>query len=125
MQPSRKRFSSRPDSSSSVSGGIRLWNSSSITTLRDAARIAGLVAGVSRNPDDQQDINADERSAYRELINSLQLENNELEEIEFSVRQELTEGKSLLQIIGDALFGKGSWPDQDILLKTPEIPGLG
>ena len=90
-----------------------------------AARIAGLVAGVSRNPDDQQDINADERSAYRELINSLQLENNELEEIEFSVRKELTEGKSLLQIIGDALFGKGSWPDQDILLKTPEIPGLG
>ena len=39
-----------------------------------AARIAGLVAGVSRNPEDQQDINADERTAYRELINTLNLE---------------------------------------------------
>lgn len=89
-----------------------------------AARIAGLVAGVSRNPDDQQDINPDERSAYRELINSLQLEDHELEEIEFSVRQELKEGKSLLQIIGDALFGKDAWPDQDMILKNPEMPGL-
>ena len=51
-----------------------------------AARIAGLVAGVSRNPEDQQDINVDERTAYRELIETLNLDNNELEEIEFSVR---------------------------------------
>ena len=71
-----------------------------------AARIAGLVAGVSRNPDDQQDINADERKAYRELIETLSLEENELEEIEFSIRQQLSEGKSLIQTIGDALFGK-------------------
>jgi len=77
-----------------------------------AARIAGLVAGVSRNPEDQQDINADERTAYRELINTLNLEDNELEEIEFSVRQQLSEGKSLLQTIGDALFGKDQWPDE-------------
>jgi len=77
-----------------------------------AARIAGLVAGVSRNPEDQQDINADERTAYRELINTLNLEDNELEEIEFSVRQQLSEGKSLLQIIEDALFGKDQWPDE-------------
>ena len=77
-----------------------------------AARIAGLVAGVSRNPDDQQDINADERSAYRELIETLNLENNELEEIEFSVRQQLSEGKSLLQTIGDVIFGKDQWPDE-------------
>ena len=90
-----------------------------------AARIAGLVAGVSRNPDDQQDINADERTAYRELIDTLQLEKSELEEIEFSVRKELAEEKSLLQIIGDALFGKDAWPDQDMLSNAPEIPGLG
>ena len=73
-----------------------------------AARIAGLVAGVSRNPDDQQDINADERTAYRELIETLSLEESELEEIEFSIRQELSEGKSLMQTIGDALFGKNT-----------------
>ena len=77
-----------------------------------AARIAGLVAGISRNPEDQQDINADERSAYRELIETLNLENSELEEIEFSVRQQLSEGKSLLQTIGDALFGIDQWPDE-------------
>ncbi len=59
-----------------------------------AARIAGLVAGVSRNPEDQQDINVDERKAYRELIETLNLDNNELEEIEFSVREQLSEGQS-------------------------------
>ena len=40
------------------------------------------------------------------------LEDNELVKIEFSVRQQLSEGKSLLQIIGDALFGKDQWPDE-------------
>ena len=43
-----------------------------------AARIAGLVAGVSRNPEDQRDINADERTAYRDLIATLKLEESEL-----------------------------------------------
>jgi hypothetical protein len=52
------------------------------------------VAGVSRNPEDQQDINADESTEYRELIETLNLENNELEEIEFSVREQLSEGQS-------------------------------
>ena len=89
-----------------------------------AARIAGLVAGVSRNPEDQQDINANERSAYRELIETLNLENNELEEIEFSVRQQLSEGKSLLQTIGDVLFGKDQWPDEVLLSMNLDIPGM-
>ena len=52
------------------------------------------MAGVSRNPEDQQDINADESTEYRELIETLNLENNELEEIEFSVREQLSEGQS-------------------------------
>ena len=90
-----------------------------------AARIAGLVAGVSRNPDDQQDINADERTAYRELIETLNLEHNELEEIEYSVRQELAEGKTFLQTIGDALFGKDTWPDEALLAMNLDLPGLG
>lgn len=89
-----------------------------------AARIAGLVAGVSRNPNDQQDINPEERTAYRELISALQLESNELDEIEWSVRQELAQGQSLMQMIGKALFGKDAWPDQELIAKTPEIPGL-
>ena len=90
-----------------------------------AARIAGLVAGVSRNPGDQQDINALERTAYRELIAALGLETSELEEIEWSVRQELSQEKSLLQRIGDALFGQGAWPDPQTMKPGPDIPGLG
>ena len=98
-----------------------------LTTTGDrclAARIAALVAGVSRNPGDEQDINALERTAYRELIAALGLEADELKEIEWSVRQELGEEKSLLQRIGGALFGQGAWPDPEMMNPGPEIPGL-
>jgi hypothetical protein len=54
----------------------------------------------------------------------LNLDNNELEEIEFSVRQQLSEGKSLLQTIGDALFGKDQWPDEALLSMNLDIPGM-
>ena len=86
-----------------------------------AARIAGLVAGVSRNPEDQRDINADERTAYRELIATLNLEESELEEIEFNVRQQLSESQSLLKTIGDALFGKDAWPNEALLAMNLDI----
>ena len=86
-----------------------------------AARIAGFVAGVSRNPEDQRDINADERTAYRELIATLKLEESELEEIEFSVRQQLNESQTLLKTIGDALFGKDAWPNEALLAMNLDI----
>ena len=86
-----------------------------------AARIAGLVAGVSRNTEDQRDINADERTAYRDLIATLKLEESELEEIEFSVRQQLSESQSLLKTIGDALFGKDAWPNEALLAMNLDI----
>lgn len=98
---------------------------STLTTHGDrclAARIACLVAGVSRNPGDQQDINPQERSAYRELVAALDLKDEELSEIEWAAMEELKQGKSLLQLIGDALFGEGSWPDPGLM--GPEIPGL-
>ena len=98
---------------------------STLTTHGDrclAARIACLVAGVSRNPGDQQDINPKERSAYRELVAALDLKDEELSEIEWAAMEELKQGKSLLQLIGDALFGEGSWPDPGLM--GPEIPGL-
>lgn len=98
---------------------------STLTTHGDrclAARIACLVAGVSRNPGDQQDINPKERSAYRELVAALDLKDEELSEIEWAAMAELKQGKSLLQLIGDALFGEGSWPDPGLM--GPEIPGL-
>ena len=87
-----------------------------------AARIAFLVAGVSRNPDDQQDINPKERYAYRELVAALNLKEEELSEIEWAAMTELKEGKSLIQLIGNALLGEGAWPDPDLM--GPEIPGL-
>jgi tellurite resistance protein len=87
-----------------------------------AARIACLVAGVSRNPGDQSDINADERASYRQLTNTLNLSEEELAEIEWSAKDELKKGKTLLQLLGDALFGAGSWPDPSLM--GPEIPGL-
>ncbi len=72
-----------------------------------AVRIACLVAGVSRNPGDDVDINAEERSSYRELLAALHLPDHELAEIEWSAREELKQGKPLLQLIGDVLFGEG------------------
>tara|TARA_B100002051_G_C16727087_1_gene635970 strand:+ start:24 stop:533 length:510 start_codon:yes stop_codon:yes gene_type:complete len=87
-----------------------------------AARIACLVAGVSRNPKDQQDINSDERMAYRELVSELHLSEEELQEIEWSAKEELKQGKPLLELIGLALFGDGGWPDRELM--GPEIPGL-
>ena len=87
-----------------------------------AARIACLVAGVSRNPGDQQEINPQERSAYRELVAALDLKDEKLSEIEWAAIEELKQRSSLLQLIGDALFGEGSWPDPGLM--GPEIPGL-
>ena len=98
---------------------------STLTTHGDrclAARIACLVAGVSRNPGDQQDINPQERSAYRELVAALDLKDEKLSEIEWAAIEELKQRFSLLQLIGDALFGEGSWPDPGLM--GPEIPGL-
>ena len=80
------------------------------------------MAGVSRNPGDTQDINADERSAYRELLDCLSLSQDQLNEIEWSARLELKQGKNLVQLIGDALFGEAGWPDPSLM--GPEIPGL-
>lgn len=87
-----------------------------------AARITCLVAGVSRNPGDQHDINPKERAAYRELVAALNLNDEELREIEWAAQAELKQGTSLIQLIGDALFGEGSWPDPGLM--GPEIPGL-
>ena len=85
-----------------------------------AARIACLVAGVSRNPDDSEDINSDERRAYRELLADLNLSEDELNEIEWSAQQELKQGRPLIRMIMDSIFGTGSWPDPSLL--PPEIP---
>ena len=86
-----------------------------------AARIAGLVAASSRNPGDQQDINLKERTAYRELIDTLNLTSEQLQEIEWSVREDLRQEKSLLKIIGEILLGQTGWPDQELLNEQSPI----
>ena len=86
-----------------------------------AARIAGLIAASSRNPGDQQDINLKERTAYRELIAALNLTSEQLQEIEWCVREDLRKEKSLLQIIGAILLGKTGWPDLELLNEQSSI----
>ena len=78
------------------------------------------MAGVSRNPDDSEDINPDERRAYRALLAALNLSDDELNEIEWSAQQELKQGRPLIRMIMDSVFGPGSWPDPSLL--PPEIP---
>ena len=85
-----------------------------------AVRVACLVAGVSRNPGDESDINPKERSAYRELIAALHVSEEELSEIQWAAREELQQKPSLLNVILDAIYGKDGWPDQSLL--PPDFP---
>ena len=85
-----------------------------------AVRVACLVAGVSRNPGDNSDINAKERSAFRELIAAFQISEEELNEIQWAAQKELQEKPSLLNMILDAIYGKDGWPDQALL--PPDFP---
>lgn len=85
-----------------------------------AVRVACLVAGVSRNPGDNADINAKERTAYRELIAALQVSDEELNEIQWAAKEELQQKPSLLNMILDAIYGKDGWPDQALL--PPDFP---
>lgn len=85
-----------------------------------AVRVACLVAGVSRNPGDNADINAKERMAYRELIAALQVSDEELNEIQWAAKEELQQKPSLLNMILDAIYGKDGWPDQALL--PPDFP---
>lgn len=83
-------------------------------------RVACLVAGVSRNPGDESDINPKERLAYRELIEALQVSDEELSEIQWAAKEELQQKRSLLNVILDAIYGKDGWPDQALL--PPDFP---
>ena len=85
-----------------------------------AVRVACLVAGVSRNPGDDSDINAKERTAYREVIAALQGPEEELSEIQWAAKEELQQKPSLLNVILDAIYGKDGWPDQALL--PPDFP---
>ena len=76
-----------------------------------AARVACLVASVSRQPRDRQKINPEERLVYQELIQELNLSKDDLEDIESSVTQELNQNRSPLRLVMDLIFGDEKLPD--------------
>ncbi len=76
-----------------------------------AARVACLVAAVSRQPRDRQKINADERRVYQELIQELNLSKEDLDRIEASAMQELNQSRSPLRLLLDLIFGDEKVPD--------------
>ena len=87
-----------------------------------ATRVACLIAGMSRTPRDDHDFNQSERSAYRGLITTLKLSELEHWDIESSAREELKQGKPLVPLNQDTLFGTRDWPSPSIM--GPEILGL-
>ena len=76
-----------------------------------AARVAYLVAAVSRQPRDYQKINPEERLVYQELIQELNLSKDDLEEIESSATQELKQNRSPIRLVMDLIFGNEKLPD--------------
>ena len=76
-----------------------------------AARVAYLVAAVSRQPRDRQKINADERRVYQELIQELNLSKGDLEAIESTANQQLNQNRSPIRLVLDLIFGDEKLPD--------------
>ena len=69
-----------------------------------AARVAYLVAAVSRQPRDRHKINSDERRVYQELVQQLKLSKDDLEGIECSAKEELNQNRSPIRLIMDLIF---------------------
>ena len=85
-----------------------------LTTHEDrclAARVAYLVAAVSRQPRDCLKINPDERRVYQELLKELNLSKDELEGIESSAKQQLNQNRSPIRLVLDVIFGDEKLPD--------------
>ena len=76
-----------------------------------AARVAYLVAAVSRQPRDRHKINSDERRVYKELVQELNLSQDDIEGIEVSATQELNQNRSPIRLIMDLIFGDEILPD--------------
>ena len=76
-----------------------------------AARVAYLVAAVSRQPRDRLKINSDERRVYQELLQELMLSKDELEGIESSATRQLSQNRSPIRLVMDVIFGDEKLPD--------------
>jgi len=80
-----------------------------------AVKLAHMMAMASQGPGDQSLINAQERAAYRGLVEKLELDNAVVEEAEWAARQELASGRSFLHLLGDAMASFGAWPAPEVL----------
>ena len=60
--------------------------------------------------EDASAINADERVAYRRLLDALDLPDAQVQEAEWAARQALKETPALLDRLNQLLFGWGAWP---------------
>ena len=69
----------------------------------------------SQDPGDSSPINAAERSAYRRLVEALDLPEAELNEAEWAARQAIQEAPALLDRFNRILFGWGAWPSVEAL----------
>lgn len=78
-------------------------------------KLAHMMAMASQGPNDASVINAQERVAYRALVEQLGLDEQTVSEAEWAARQEMTTGRSFLQLLGHALAGFGAWPSTDTL----------
>ena len=76
-----------------------------------AARVAYLVAAVSRQPRDRLKINSDEQRVVQELLQELNLSKDELKGVESSAMQELNQNRSPIRLIMDLVFGDEKLPD--------------
>ena len=76
-----------------------------------AARVAYLVAAVSRQPRDRLKINSDEQRVVQELLQELNLSKDVLEGIESSAMQELNQNCSPIRIFMDLIYGGEKLPD--------------
>ena len=76
-----------------------------------AARVAYLVAAVSKQPRDRLRINVDEQRVIQELLQELNLSKDELKEIESLAIQELNQHRSPIKLVMDLIFGDEKLPD--------------
>ncbi|MBL6800342.1 MAG: hypothetical protein ISQ51_01685 [Synechococcus sp. BS307-5m-G37] len=69
----------------------------------------------SQGEEDASAINADERVAYRRLLDALDLPDAQVQEAEWAARQALKETPALVDRLNQLLFGWGAWPSMAAL----------
>ncbi|MCP9850802.1 hypothetical protein [Cyanobium sp. Morenito 9A2] len=88
-----------------------------------AVKLAYQLIRISRRPGDTSSINAQEKVAYRRLIDGLGLEEAQIQEAEWAAEQDLAGPTSLLGFLASRFKGLGAWPDAT-LLEAPGAPRL-